>query len=1167
MLPESMDPVLQQAEDRFKAGDTVQAEALCRQALERAPGNPDALRLLGVLRLKDGRAADALAPLRQSLQVAPDDLGTLDALSVALVAVGDAGAAEAVLRRALALDPGLTVAQLRLGMVLASQNQWAAAARVLEEAAKGDPLPAEAHYELGKALANLGRVSEAIACYRRALALIPANAGFHNALGHALEEIGLREAAMARYERALELDPSLAVAQHNLGQARLHRHEFETGWPLYERRLQCPPARRELRKTLATVELYENLPRWRGPGEAGTGELAIWAEQGIGDQILYSTLIPELERTGLPVVYEMDRRLTGIYERAFPQVRFVPIEDPPREPLRGASHVLLAGSLPALFRTTRKSFARQPDRMLSALPGRVARYQARLDETPARLKVAFSWKSTRKDGPVRMKSATLADFAPLLGVPGASFVDLQYGDTRAERREAEAATGAGLVHFDEVDYFNDLEEVLAILQACDLVITTSNATAHFAGALGKRTWLLYPSDNAPFHYWAPGDDRHSLWYPSVEIVSSVRLANWRQLAHEVAGRLRRELSPAGERRAGVAVPAPENAPISVDEVERAGKEIERASAEIERASALRLEGRLDDAVALVRRALERDPLDARALSELAHALRWQGHLQEAHSAAARAVAIAPGLAVAWFNLGAVQVESGDTGSGIEAYRKALALDPAFAEAWSNLGGALALTGDASGEIDAYFRAVGVNPALAPVWSNLGNALLEAGETREAVSACRRAVELDPGVASAWSNLCNALRAAGNPGEAASAGARAVALEPQSAGVWSNYGCALMEHGEIAQSLDAHRQALEIEPGDARLQYNHGLALERDRRYPVAIAAYRRALSIEPDFPAAGMRLACTLLTIGNFSEGWPEYEWRWREKDAPPKRHDFKPWAGERTPGRRLLLWGEQGVGDELIYSSMIGELADAGMKLTLEIDPRLVRLMQRSFPQVAVVPRTDPPCIAAVSFDCQAPLGSLGRWLRPSFGAFPAHGGYLRADPERTRQFAQRLRHPGQSRVVGISWRSANRDIGAVKSSPLADWEALLKTPGCRFVDLQYGDTAQEREAAGRQGLSLARMEEVDLLNDIEGLAALCGACDLVITVSNVTAHVAGALGKPVWLLAPAAYGRFWYWFPGRDDSPWYPSMRLFTQRSAGDWRETLERVREALVARPRGR
>jgi hypothetical protein len=249
----------------------------------------------------------------------------------------------------------------------------------------------------------------------------------------------------------------------------------------------------------------------------------------------------------------VDRRLLGAYERAFSAVRFVARHEPPRDELRQADRVLRAGSLPGLFRRSRRDFERQPAKLLSALPGRVAHYRQRLAAPGPGLEVALSWKSSRKEWSVtRKKDARLLDFVPLLKLPGAHFVDVQYGDTAAERSAVEAATGVRLTRFDEVDHFNDLEEVLAILEACDLLITTSNATAHFAGALGKRTWLMYLADRAPFHYWAHGGTHRCLWYPSVEIVTAPHLDDWASLIEHVRERLGRELTTVGSVRDGSA---------------------------------------------------------------------------------------------------------------------------------------------------------------------------------------------------------------------------------------------------------------------------------------------------------------------------------------------------------------------------------------------------------------------------------------------------------------------------------------------------------------------------------------------------------------------------------------------------------------------------------------
>jgi len=578
---------------------------------------------------------------------------------------------------------------------------------------------------------------------------------------------------------------------------------------------------------------------------------------------------------------------------------------------------------------------------------------------------------------------------------------------------------------------------------------------------------------------------------------------------------------------------------------------------------LRRGGRLAEAVDALRRALDHAPRDAQALNELAHAWRLQGNLDEARGAASSALEIAPGLAGAWFNLGAVQVAQGETVRGIESYRKALELDPDFAEAWSNLGGALGASGDTSGEIGAYQRAVRIDPQLAPVWSNLGNALLEAGEIKDALSACKRAVELAPEFAAAWSNLGNALHEHGEHAEAVRACERALQLSPELAEAWSNLGCALLEQGAIEQSLAAHRRALELQPRNTRAYYNLGITHERCLQFEAAADSYQRAIEIDPAFTAARLKLAYVHLRRGDLSDGWAEYEWRWRDADAPAKRYDFASWNGDRRRGLKLLLWGEQGLGDRIIYASMIGELVEAGLRLTLETEPRLVTLMQRSFPGIQVVAEAGLPALARADFDVQAPLGSLGRWLRPSFDAFPKRTAYLKVDAKLAGMFVAKLRRSTPEKVVGISWRSVNREIGAYKSSTLVDWVPILKTPGFSFVDLQYGDTADAREdLRQRYGLGITHLDDVDLYNDLEALAALCEACDLVITVSNVTAHMAGALGKPVWLLVPQWRGVLWYWFSGRSDSLWYPSMRIFRQSEPGAWRPLLDQVADELSA-----
>ena len=582
----------------------------------------------------------------------------------------------------------------------------------------------------------------------------------------------------------------------------------------------------------------------------------------------------------------------------------------------------------------------------------------------------------------------------------------------------------------------------------------------------------------------------------------------------------------------------------------------------ERAESLRRAGKLEEAMQAGRRAVQQAPEDPLAWSELAHALRLGGILAEAKSAAARAIELDPGQASAWFNWGAVLLAQGDAAGSVEANRRAVGLDPKLAEAWSNLGGALAASGDAAGEIDAYRRALDVNAGLAPVWSNLGHALRLSGQSREAVAACRKATELDPAFAPAWINLANALVDSGEREAAIAACESALRLGPGLAESWGALAGALHAARRLEEALQAHRKAVELQPGNATLHFNLGVTLQHCGRSAEAIPPLRRALELEPAHAEAHFELSLALLATGQLREGWHEYEWRWRRQGAEPKRHDFALWDGDTSRPRRVLLWDEQGIGDQILHGSMVTDLESLAPTVTLEIDRRLVPLFQRSFPQIAVVPQGAAAAAGRTSYDCQAPLGSLGRWLRPSFASFPGRRSFLVADGRRAGEYRRRLARAREV-IVGISWRSANKDFGPFKSMSLGDWLEILRAPRVRFIDLQYGDTAAERAEAERSvGARLEHLPDLDLHDDLEGLAALCGACDLVMTSSNVTAHVAGALGRPAWLILPKGHGRFWYWFSDRSDSPWYPSVRIFDQVVPGSWREILEVVARELAA-----
>jgi tetratricopeptide (TPR) repeat protein len=557
-----------------RAGMPDLAIASYERALGLRPDYPEALIELGSVLKLQGKLDDALARFRHAIALRPDYAEAHENLGGALLQAGRAKEAADSFRRAIALQPENADYIADLGHAMFDQLLWDQAAAQYERALALKPDYPETLNSLGSALREMERLDEAAERIRSAIALRPDYVQAHENLGLTLARLGSAEAdaafgraialapddadrylkfgntllqedyrweeAIAQYTRSLELKPGYAQAEFWLGMARLFRGEFEAGWRGYERRLEMPEYRtRHFRQDIGSLALFERLRRWLGPGEPGVSDVAIWYEQGIGDWVLFSTLLPELIATGVPFFYEMDKRLIDVYRRAFPGVRFVAKQDPPHESLQRASRVLGTASLAALFRRSRESFARQPQKLLAARPERIAHYRQILESQGPGLKVALSWRSARRDSWVRRKTIPMAALMPLLTLPVVEFVDVQYGDTRMER-EALQAAGVRLLRFDEVDYYNDLEELFAILEACDLLITTSNATAHFAGALGKRTWLIYLGDQAPFHYWADAGDHRSRWYPAVEIVSGKHLTDWAGLLEEVAARLGRE---------------------------------------------------------------------------------------------------------------------------------------------------------------------------------------------------------------------------------------------------------------------------------------------------------------------------------------------------------------------------------------------------------------------------------------------------------------------------------------------------------------------------------------------------------------------------------------------------------------------------------------------------
>ena len=433
-------------------------------------------------------------------------------------------------------------------------------------------------------------------------------------------------------------------------------------------------------------------------------------------------------------------------------------------------------------------------------------------------------------------------------------------------------------------------------------------------------------------------------------------------------------------------------------------------------------------------------------------------------------------------------------------------------------------------------------------------------TALALTSTEQAIQTGYAGAEAY-NLQGALRfEGGDVAGALTSFEQALAVDPQHAGAHSNLGYLLYRDCAEYEAGAAHlERALELDPDNLNAQCNYSMVLSQCGDPERALDLCTRILSLRPEMDEARLNRALVLLKLGRFESGWKDYEARKKARcNYVPRKLAWPEWRGEPLAGTTVLVHGEQGLGDEIMFASCFPELIDAARHCVIECAPRLERLFRRSFPRATVfageqgdpVPRW---LAAAPKIDIQVPAGSLPLHFRRHIGAFPSHAGYLRAEPSRVLYWRNRLQSLGPGLKVGVSWRGGMRSTRAsLRSVELSRWLPILTSPQVQFVSLQYGDTKQEREdLLERHGFALNNWQ--DALGDFDEQAALTMALDLVISVCTAAIHLAGALSKCVWILVPSVPE--WRYQASGISMPWYPTATLFRQH-ANDWDSVIADV-----------
>jgi len=469
--------------------------------------------------------------------------------------------------------------------------------------------------------------------------------------------------------------------------------------------------------------------------------------------------------------------------------------------------------------------------------------------------------------------------------------------------------------------------------------------------------------------------------------------------------------------------------------------------------------------------------------------------------------------------------------------------------------------------DVFQGCINDYPDEAEAMLLLGSIRLQESNFKDAEALFRRVLVLAPDDPVANNFLGVALQALGRFDDSERTIKKAFAARPNDPEIVTNLGLALERRGESFDAASFHRQAIALKPDHAGAWNNLGVSLQNLGDWDEALRCYDKAISLRAEFYLALTNKAHALLALGRLKEGWRDYAYRFDKKFLAPSRRIFPypQWTPRADETQTLLLWSDQGVGDEVLYSSMIQDAVQVVGQRIFECSARMAPLFQRSFPHISVVPRATPPDqrITDAKPDAQIALSELGQHFRPDLSSFPSHAGYLKPDPDvRAALRAQYKAIAGHRRIVGISWKSENPLLGGFKSVPLSQWGPIFAAPDILFVSLQYGNVRDDLAAvSGMAADQLLHDPDVDPIADLDRSAAQIAAMDLVISTSNTTAHFAGALNVPVFVLAPTGPGSLWYWFNDRRDSPWYPSMKLFRQSRPGDWAPVVDAVGQHLM------
>jgi len=1090
------------------AGRLDAADAAAKEAIACHPLHAGAHHLLGITAIQRGDHQKAVELLHQSIRLDPAAEQAHNNLGIALAGLGRLDEAVASLGKATELNPGFAVAHYNLGSVLQRANRLPEAVDSLRRAIAAKPDYLDAHFHLANALYQQKEFEGAVASYRRAVELKPDLPAAHFGLASTLKTLQHNAEAETSFRRALELRPDWAEAHNSLGNALAAQSRDDEAIESFERALALKPDYADAHNNLGVVLQKQN--------------------RIAGALLSYHRCeLLRPDHADLHLNMALAYLVAGDFTNGWREYewRYQSKARPPRKlpkPLWTGED--LAGKTILLHFEQGFGDTLQFMRYAPLLAARGA--QIVLEVQPALARLAATIKDAAQVQAVAAGEALPSfDFhCPLLSLPERFGTDLASIPANLPYLAPEAKAVAR--------WRREIGDAPALKVG---LVWAGNAKHQNERQRSLKLERLMPLFELPGIRWF-----------SLQVGERAT-----DLARLPAGKivdLSRGLTDFAETAAAI---ANLDLVIAVDTsvVHLAGALGRPVWAMLAFAPDWRwLLGREDSpwypSVRLFRQARTGD---------------WESVIARVRDALAiRAASVQADVGVqplidpaAEYRAATAHYTAGRLDQAAAAAKAILERDPDHAGALHLAGIAEISRANHRGAAELLQRSIAIAPDSAPTHNNLGIALSSLGKKGEAIDSFRRAVALDPNLADAHANLGRLLQDQNKLDEAVASLRQAAALKPGDATVIGKLGIALYAQGQLGEAAESFRRALALDPNMVEADNYLGLICRAEGRLPEAIEHYRRAIAYRPDFSGAHFNLGVAQLALGDFANGWREYEWRWQTSKPPLHKLPQPLWTGEDLAGKTILLHHEQGIGDTIQFMRYAPLVAARGARIVLELQPALVRLAAGFQGTMEVVAAGSP----LPPFDFHCPLLSLPERFATDLATIPVRIPYLVPEAGADGRWRRRLA-PAAGLKIGVVWAGnpahqddRNRSLALERLTP------LFKVSGLVWFSLQVGERAGD--IARLPGGMITDLSPQ--LTDLAETAAAIANLDLVVAVDTAVVHLAGALGVPVWVLLPFAPD--WRWMLGRDDSPWYPGLRLFRQSEPDDRDAVVARVRRALA------